>query len=1176
MTPDRRPTRSAMREMGVVLEPTALELPTKRRAKPKKPAPVATVSTSADIASPDVSTQPLTPAASVMPQHTSSAQMIDMYLGGDPEGLVEALNQAVTISPPSTPSALPGATPGPTGAPPDDNDPFNVNPFINPIDNEDDAMQVDVPTPPAPAVPLAPKSFPPLAGKLPPPHPLVKPVVPLGAIVEPLTRLDPLLQPLLQPLFQPSPSPSTTLSQTAHSSVAEGSPGTPTPSSRLSSTASSGSLSTPAPQAPQSSTRGDSSKSTSAPRKGRPTEESRARVLELFESSLAAFAEIGVKHGHTPKEMGLAFQKWIKDGSITIPVVEGQDKRLVADFNVFKDCFEQCALETGNTVENLISRYHSEYLATPRKPNPYNQFRSLIKFQGENREKPVTVSPDVANENYRKSKKAGTLERKLGIWETLSAIDGPNQTLQAREKYFENFTAIADKTVAEGEKHNLESMFITVGTSIHQDQGIVHIAVTPTLEGTCWCCSKDELTGLMRLYVCNNNKSTGSLKGVVRTNVRENIIALAKAEGSSLSAKTSISARQSSSVGSAASSAAAKTVHSSLKSDLKPPTSTPQSSSVGSHPSSAAAKPVRSSVNPATKGVTAHQPTPLVRQVKFDVMPNTIVIKNPRNTAGSYDFMRDVFTAVQNYLGCPPSANVMWKQLPSKLGEAGWCLRNYPAPGFLGLPGEEEKGGKNGQGLKGVPAAQRNIFMERVQMPGGNLILERGDPVEMKANRQPVIITAAPLLTPAEKVAVEASKLRVTEMDPFTWPLARGRRQFADLSVDWDGLHAIVRESTIVEIEDSDDESPAAPNPTPSSAPVPTPVHTTPAPPSTTTAPTAPLPAPTQISESTVLPNEHARIQQRANTPALQPAPASGSLAPTHVPTVVPTPAPTLAPPQTPTPEPVSAPPVTQIAHSTVAAPASVPAAMSPFGNHKRSGSVGFEGSDAKKVRMTPTLAPTPLPPPLQNSLSMQSFASTPAAPVGFLPHQGNPAWHWPAPNTHATPGVAPGPIPPAPIAPQASAPLPTPASTDNVVTPSAASSNPAWHWPAPNTHATPGVAPGPIPPAPIAPQASAPLPTPASTDNVVTPSAASNASINPVALGFLQHLLLQQQSSQGGGLPTGYLTPGVEQPSLIQAASNMGLDPNLLLLNMFHQQNQHFGGGFGPGAGGSGAGPSS
>lgn len=115
----------------------------------------------------------------------------------------------------------------------------------------------------------------------------------------------------------------------------------------------------------------------------------------MFESALAAFAEVGVKHGHTPKEMGLAFQKWMKDGSISIPVVEGQDKRLIADFNVFKDCFEQCALETGNSVQNLISRYHSEYLATPRNPNPYNKFRSLMKFQGENREKPVTVSPDI-------------------------------------------------------------------------------------------------------------------------------------------------------------------------------------------------------------------------------------------------------------------------------------------------------------------------------------------------------------------------------------------------------------------------------------------------------------------------------------------------------------------------------------------------------------------------------------------------------------------------------------------------------------------------------------------------------------------------------------------------------------------------------------------------------------
>ncbi|KAG2017328.1 hypothetical protein CC2G_006846 [Coprinopsis cinerea AmutBmut pab1-1] len=939
MTPERRPTRSAMRELGVVLDPVSLELPTKRRAKPKKP------EASTENAPPTSSLNETTPTASTTAHTVSGTEMIDMYLGGDASGLVEALSSPLTILP--TPSPV-SATANPS-APPNDDNPFIVpeDPVSPPAPTD---MEVDAPA--VASSSKSPNAFPPLVGMLPPPHPFDKKTyVPLGAVIQPLIRLDPILQPLLQP----SLSPATPFSRGSSTSVA----GTPTPASRTASKtpapsmgaatplaseeesaipAPSSPLSTPVATNPTSTTSatGSGGGATNS-RKGRPTDWARARILELLEALLKAFAEVGVKHGHTPGEMGHAFEKWMKDRTLSIPLVEGQDQRLLEDFKVIKECISQCALETGTSVENLLARYHSEYLATPRNPNPYNRFQSLIKYQktakdSQKEKSDLSQAPKVdVKESYRKAKKAGTLEQKLSIWDTLSAIDGQHQTVQAREKFFDNFTSIADKTVAEGSKHHLESLFITVGTSIHQDQGMVHVAMSPALEGffeeMCGC-SKDEITGLMRLYVCSKNKGVDSLKGIVRSNLHDNIRSVTKPSPGTSSLKVAGPKEAANSRSSA------------------PAKSGPSSLPAKAGPSSMIAK-----VAP-----TAAKPTPptaaIVRQVNFTSAPNTIVIKNPHKALNNHlEFVRLLFIEVMGHVD--PGVlyeKTPWKLLPGKLGEAGWCLRNFPAPGRLYLPGEEEKAGKAGQGIKGVPAHQRKLLVSHVTSVGGNLILERADAVETRANRVPVIITAAPVLTPGQKRAADASN--PSRLTPLTWPIARGRRQFADGTTDWKGLEAIVREGAVVEIDDSDEESPS---PAPTSA--------------------TPAPAPTLAPSSTL-----ATIPTPAPGPTPTPAPTS---TPAPAPTLTPAPTSTPAPAPTPTPAPTSTP---APAPTPTPAPTSTPAPAP-----------------------TPTPAPTSTPAPAPTPTPAPTSASAPP-PAPVLPTTATAALR-PAPAHIPSPGLSPLPL---------------------------------------------------------------------------------------------------------------------------------------------------------------------
>ncbi|KAG2017329.1 hypothetical protein CC2G_006847 [Coprinopsis cinerea AmutBmut pab1-1] len=108
--------------------------------------------------------------------------------------------------------------------------------------------------------------------------------------------------------------------------------------------------------------------------------------------------------------------------------------------------------------------------------------------------------------------------------------------------------------------------------------------------------------------------------------------------------------------------------------------------------------------------------------------------------------------------------------------------------------------------------------------------------------------------------------------------------------------------------------------------------------------------------------------------------------------------------------------------------------------------------------------------------------------------------------------------------------------------------SNAGWNWPGPHPHHLAATA-----------STSAPMRAP------MDYSMGGNVPVNPATLGLLQQLFLAQQVSHNGGMssaPSGFLTPGLDHPSLGQSASNINLDPNVLY-NMLNQQNQQqFGGG--------------
>ena len=87
----------------------------------------------------------------------------------------------------------------------------------------------------------------------------------------------------------------------------------------------------------------------------------------------------------------------------------------------------------------------------------------------------------LASQLYADDKESGAIDEKMAIYATLKTVDGGNVTFQQREKNFQSRTKNMDRLVRAGERQHLHTLALTVGSSIHQDQSIVHLLATPLM-----------------------------------------------------------------------------------------------------------------------------------------------------------------------------------------------------------------------------------------------------------------------------------------------------------------------------------------------------------------------------------------------------------------------------------------------------------------------------------------------------------------------------------------------------------------------------------------------------------------------------------------------------------------------------------------------------------------------
>ncbi|KAH6890239.1 hypothetical protein BKA70DRAFT_1442050 [Coprinopsis sp. MPI-PUGE-AT-0042] len=140
-----------------------------------------------------------------------------------------------------------------------------------------------------------------------------------------------------------------------------------------------------------------------------------------------------------------------------------------------------------------------------------------------------------------------------------------------------------------------------------------------------------------------------------------------------------------------------------------------------------------------------------------------------------------------------------WQRLLPFLAKAGVCITNYPVRATL--PGFEEKKlaqgndkkTAQGQGVKGLSADELKVLASAIAAPGGQLELHRANPTSQSSSLEPVIVTAPPILTPAEKV--EADQGKKAGLKPL-WPYPSGVRLFADGRFDYEGPAAILKDAS--------------------------------------------------------------------------------------------------------------------------------------------------------------------------------------------------------------------------------------------------------------------------------------------------------------------------------------------------------------------------------------------
>jgi hypothetical protein len=321
----RRATRSATRDGAAPLPPVVSPAPPLGTKRPRKKKMVAQppASDGSDLAPP-----PSISAPQSIPR--SLTEDMNNYLGGSEgmEDIVAALNERDPLTPaPESPKKAPEAPKVIQG---------HLAAILPPT-------QAEPPSAVKPSLPT--KTFPPPAGKFSPPNPL--------------------------PTHFTTPSPTkTSSSATPTSSDNDGDDdATPQAKSR--------------PDYDRTVSRSPSPSlrlaSQAKQRLGRPPDQNRALLEELFTSIITSLRGMGEKLGISEQSVCIAFERWAQEKPWASEFDTPAQTILTPCFEDVKKRISKASSITSNTVVNIMAKFHAKFIATPRAPNTFNQYEAMSR-----------------------------------------------------------------------------------------------------------------------------------------------------------------------------------------------------------------------------------------------------------------------------------------------------------------------------------------------------------------------------------------------------------------------------------------------------------------------------------------------------------------------------------------------------------------------------------------------------------------------------------------------------------------------------------------------------------------------------------------------------------------------------------------------------------------------------
>jgi hypothetical protein len=323
----RRTTRSATRDGAAPMPPAVSPAPplgTKRPCKKKVgPQPPASNDVSSDSAPP-----PSISAPQSIPR--SLTEDMNNYLGGSEgmEDIVAALNDRELLTPtPESPTKEPEV-------------PKVVDGHLAAILP---SAQAKPPVAVKPSLPT--KMFPPPVGKFSPPNPLPT------------------------HFATPSPTKSSSSATTASSDNDGDDDATPQAKSHPEWDA------TPS-RSPSPSLR---LASQAKQRLGRPPDQNRVLLEELFTYIVTTLRGVGEKLGVSEQDVCIAFERWVQGKQWASEFGTSAQTILTPCFEDVKKHIGKASTVTSNTITNIMAKFHTQFIATPRAPNTFNQYEAMSR-----------------------------------------------------------------------------------------------------------------------------------------------------------------------------------------------------------------------------------------------------------------------------------------------------------------------------------------------------------------------------------------------------------------------------------------------------------------------------------------------------------------------------------------------------------------------------------------------------------------------------------------------------------------------------------------------------------------------------------------------------------------------------------------------------------------------------